>query len=73
MCKLDGTTCNECLEITVKTDSGMILNFTYDPTEVDNSILTTWLMATDFVDSYEIRNVGDTVWTTISKEQWHNG
>lgn len=69
MCRLDGTKCDNCLEVRVNTDSGMVLSFTYDPTELDNSVLTTWLMSTGFVDSYEQRNVGDIVWSVVFKEE----
>lgn len=73
MCKLDGTKCDTCYEVRVNTDSGMILDFTYDERDVDNSIIRTWFFATGFVDSVEIRKVGDTVWSLITKEEWENG
>jgi hypothetical protein len=59
--------------MTVKTDSGMVLNFTYDQLDVDNDIIGSWLFATDFIDIIEVRKVGDTVWTTTTKEEWKNG
>ena len=73
MCKLDGTKCDTCYEVVVHTDSGMDLEFTYDPRDRDNSILKTWLFATDFVDSIDIRSVGDYVWSVITKEEWQDG
>lgn len=73
MCKLDGTTCNTCYEVVVHTDSGVDLQFTYDQTDADNDVLQTWYFATEFVDSIDIRKVGDTVWSNISVEEWRNG
>lgn len=73
MCKLDGTKCDTCYEVVVHTDSGFDLEFTYDPRDRDNSILKTWLFATDFVDSIDIRSVGDYVWSVITKEEWQDG
>jgi hypothetical protein len=70
MCKLDGTKCDTCLEIQVITDAGMTLEFTYDPREQDNSVLKTWLFATDFVDGILVRGVGDTVWSSLTRQEW---
>jgi hypothetical protein len=73
MCKLDGAKCDNCFEVVVETDSGMTLEFTYDPKDKDNDILRTWLFATGFVDGVLVRGVGDTVWTTMTKEEWEDG
>lgn len=70
MCKLDGTKCDTCLEIQVMIDAGMTLEFTYDPREQDNSILKTWLFATDCVDGILVRGVGDTVWSSMTRQEW---
>lgn len=73
MCKLDGTKCDTCLEITVETDSGIILNFNYDERDVDNDTFTTWLFSTGCVDGIEVRSVGGTVWSSMTKEEWQIG
>lgn len=71
MCSLETLAkCDTCLEYEVMTDSGMVLRFTLDPRDKDNSIIKTWLFATDFVDYILVRNVGDFVWSTITKEEW---
>ena len=73
MCKLDGTKCDTCYEIIVHTDSGMDLEFTYDRRDQDNDIMKSWLFATGNVDGLLIRNVGDTVWSSITREEWEDG
>lgn len=72
MCKLDGTKCDTCLEVQIMTDSGMELQFTYDPRDKDNDILKSWFFATDFVETILIRNVGDFVWTALTKDEWQS-
>lgn len=73
MCSLDGKKCVACYEVVVHTDSGVKLRFVYDEDEADNDVLRTWFFATEFVDSIDIRKVGDTVWSNISVEEWKNG
>lgn len=73
MCKLDGTKCDTCFEVVAQTDSGMLLQFTFDERDADNDIIKTWLFATGFIESLEIRSVGTTVWTVITKEEWEIG
>lgn len=73
MCSIDGKKCDTCFEVQVMTDSGMELRFTYDPRDLDNDIIRTWLMATGFVDYIMVRNVGDFVWSTLTKEEWAHG
>lgn len=72
MCKLDGTKCDTCIEIQVMTDSGMELEFTYDPRDKDNEVLKTWLFSTECVETILIRNVGDFVWSSISRDEWED-
>ena len=73
MCKLDGTKCNTCIEVVVHSDSGMDFELTYDPRDKDNSVIKTWLFATGNVDGLLIRNVGDTVWSSTTREEWEDG
>jgi hypothetical protein len=74
MCSIDNTKhCDNCLEVVVETDSGFTLEFTYDPRDKDNDILRTWLFATGFVDGVLVRGVGDTVWSSMTKEEWQIG
>ncbi len=60
-------------ELIIHTDSGMDLSIVINPEEADNNILITWFFATDYVDSIDVRASGDTVWTTITKEEWQDG
>lgn len=70
MCKLDGTKCDNCLEYRVITDSGAVLEFTFDPNDADNDVIKTWLFATECVESVEMRNVGSVVWSVFTREEF---
>lgn len=74
MCSIEtDKKCDTCIEIQVMSDSGFEFEFTYDPRDKDNDVIRTWLFATDNVDYLLIRNVGDFVWTTLTKEEWQRG
>jgi hypothetical protein len=73
MCSLEGKKCIGCYEYVVHSDSDFNFRFTFDEDEADNEVIKSWLFATDYVDSIDIRKVGDTVWSNISKREWENG
>jgi hypothetical protein len=70
MCKLDGTKCDTCYEVVVNTENGLSFEFTFDDRDKNNQYLTNHWFAFGHAESIEVRSVGGTVWSVITKQEW---
>ena len=70
MCKLDGTKCDTCYEVVVATNNGLTFEFTFDNRDKDNKYLTNQWFAFGQAKQLDIRSVGDTVWTSTTRDEW---